>query len=167
MPEEATKKTLYIHVPHNHKPRNVNTLHQEQQSSSVNQRLAMWLTAKVNTMPTAYIFAALAVIGLFGLLNLLPPFVFLLATWISQQFLQLVFLPVLGVGQAVLGKHQELQADEAFNTTMKTYNDIEQIMLHLNKQDEKILEIDERILKVLERLEARGSNGKKQTQEAK
>jgi hypothetical protein len=42
------------------------------------------------------------------------------------------------VGQNVLGRKSELQADEAYAMTMKTYLDIEAVMKHLDDQDEKI-----------------------------
>lgn len=43
------------------------------------------------------------------------------------------------VGQNVLGRKAELQADEQYNTTIKTYHDIEQMMEHLNAQDNELL----------------------------
>lgn len=133
---------LYRHIPHWHTPRNVNEVHKaKQQAAGFNQRLAVALTKSVGSMWTAYIFTALAFVGLFGLLGWLNPFTFLLATWLSQQFLQLVFLPVLAVGQSVLSKHQELQADEMFATTQKSFHDVEEIMKHLDAQDKVILEI--------------------------
>jgi len=132
-----------------HVPRNVNViLDAEQAAEGFNTRLAVALTQRTGTMWTAYIFTVLAFIGLFGLLGWLNPFVFLLATWISQQFLQLVLLPVIMVGQNVLGRKAELQADEQFNTTMSTYHDIEQVMLHLCAQDAELL----RHAKMLEHL---------------
>jgi hypothetical protein len=121
---------------------NVNALHKaEQAAAGFNTRIAVGLTKLVGTMWCAYVFTILALVGLFGLLGWLNPFVFLLATWISQQFLQLVFLPILSVGQNVLNRKTELQADQQFI-------DIEQIMQHLDAQDSKILEI-------LARLEAK------------
>src|SRR5579864_6549961 len=91
---------LFRHEPHQHQPRNVNALHAaELAAEGFNTRLAVVLTQYTGTMWTAYIFTVLAVIGLFGLLGWLNPFVFLLTTWISQQFLQLVLLPVIMVGQ--------------------------------------------------------------------
>jgi len=137
-----TKTTLYEHIKHLHTPRNVNDTHKaEQEASGVNTRVAVTLTKAVGTMWMAYLFTVLALVGLFGLLGWLNPFVFLLATWVSQQFAQLVLLPIIMVGQNVLSRHSELQAEEAFQTTMKSYHDTEQIIEHLNKQDEKILEI--------------------------
>jgi hypothetical protein len=49
------------------------------------------------------------------------------------------------VGQNVLGRKSELQADESFATTMKTYTDIEAVLKHLDKQDEKILALEQLI----------------------
>src|ERR1700693_2124911 len=89
-------RVLCRNEPHQHQPRNVNLLHEtEQAASGFNSRLAVPLTKGVGTMWTAYIFTVLAIIGLFGLLGWLNPFTFLLATWVSQQFLQLVLLPVI------------------------------------------------------------------------
>src|SRR6266568_3804783 len=143
---------LFHHEPHQHQPRNVNQLHAaEQAAESFNSKLAVVLTQRTGTMWTAYIFTVLAVIGLFGLLNLLPQFVFLLTTWISQQFLQLVLLPVIMVGQNVLGRKSELQADEQFRTTMSTYHDIEQIMKHLSAQDAELLRHAKMLIHLLEK----------------
>src|SRR5260370_16898256 len=102
-------------------------------------------------MWTAYIFTVLAIIGLFGLLGWLNPFTFLLAAWVSQQFLQLVLLPVIMVGQNVLGRKAELLADEQFRTTMSTYHDIEEIMQHLSAQDAELLRLPKMLIYLLEK----------------
>lgn len=52
---------------------------------------------------------------------------------------------MLAGGQNVLGRKSELQADEAYATTMKTYADIEAVMKHLDKQDEKIFALEQLI----------------------
>lgn len=131
---------LYSHTEHPHTARNVNLLHAfELKSSGFNQRFAVTLTKTVSSMWAAYLFAVLALLGLFGLLGWLSPFVFLLTTWISQQFLQLVFLPILAVGQDVLSRHQELQAEETYQTTMKIFHESEQMRLHMDAQDQEIL----------------------------
>ena len=138
---------LFHHTPHLHQPQNVNVLHAaEQKAEGFNTRVAVMLTKSVGTMWTAYSFAVLAFIGLFAILNLLPPIVILLVAFISQTFLQLVLLPVIMVGQNVLGRKAELQSDEMFQTSQHSFHDIEEIIKHLDKQDEAILEI----LKLLE-----------------
>ena len=129
-----------------HIPRNVNRVHAaEIAASGFNTQIAVWLTEHVGTMWTAYAFAVLAIIGLFAILGLLSPIVALLIAWISQTFLQLVLLPVIMVGQNVLGRKTELQADESYATTMKTFADIEAVMKHLNEQDEKIFQLEQLI----------------------
>jgi hypothetical protein len=125
--------------PH-HKPRNVNEQHKaELEASGVNTRIAVGLTKSVGTMWTAYSFAVLAIIGLLAILGWLPALVALLVVWASQTFIQLVMLPILSVGQNVLGRHAELMAEEQFNTTMNTYHHIEEIIQHLSAQDAELL----------------------------
>ncbi len=132
--------SLFQHNPFHHKPRNVNELHKaELEASGVNTRIAVGLTKSVGTMWTAYSFAVLAIIGLLAILGWLPALVALLVVWASQTFIQLVMLPILSVGQNVLGRHAELMAEEQFNTTMNTYHHIEEIMQHLSAQDAELL----------------------------
>ena len=132
--------SLFQHNPLPHKPRNVNVQHKaEQEASGVKTRIAVGLTKTVGTMWTAYSFAVLAIVGLLAILGVLPPLVALLIVWASQTFIQLVMLPILSVGQNVLGRHAELMAEEQFNTTMKTFHDIEEIMQHLSAQDAELL----------------------------
>ncbi len=131
------------YTPHPHQPRNVNKLHKEQLAAAgINKRIAVGLTKRVGTMWTAYSFAVLAIIGLFAIL-----------------------LPIIMVGQNVLGHHAELLAEEQYNTTKKTYADIESIMNHLDDQDASILKIVEKleaqnglILKIVQQLDARMSD---------
>ena len=140
--ENETHLTQY----RQHTPRNVNRVHEaEIAAAGFNTQIAVWLTEHVGTMWTAYAFAILAIIGLFAILGLLSPVVVLLVAWLSQTFLQLVLLPVIMVGQNVLGRKSELQADESYATTMKTYADIEAVLKHLDKQDEKIYELEQLI----------------------
>jgi uncharacterized membrane protein len=132
--------------PIHHIPQNVNRVHAaEIAAAGFNTQLAVWLTEHVGTMWTAYTFAVLAIIGLLAILNLLSPIVALLVAWLSQTFIQLVLLPIIMVGQNVLGRKSELQADEAYRTTMKTYADTEVLIKHLDKQDEKIFALEQLI----------------------
>jgi uncharacterized membrane protein len=131
---------LFDREHHPYQPRNVNLVHEaEQKAAGVNTRIAVALTKSVGTMWTAYTFMALAVVGLLAILGLLSPIVALLVVWISQTFLQLTLLPIIMVGQNVLGRKAELQAEEQFNTTMNSYNDVEHIMQHLSAQDTELL----------------------------
>lgn len=118
-----------VHAPHPHIPRNVNQLHDAEQAvAGINMHIAVALTKGVGTMWTAYAFTVLAIIGLFGILGGLSPIVVLLVAWTSQTFLQLVFLPILAVGQNVLGRKAEIEADEEYERVKKIYADAETII---------------------------------------
>jgi hypothetical protein len=147
---------LYQYVKHPHLPRNINKVHaEEQQAGGFNAALAVWLTKHVGSMWTAYTFVIISVVGLLAILGILSPIVALLIAWLSQTFLQLVLLPIIMVGQNVLDRKSELMAEEQFNTTMKTYQDIEQIMTHLCAQDAELLKQTTAILEIQKRLEAK------------
>jgi hypothetical protein len=141
---------LFVHELHPHQPQTV-TMEDAREAHKArggfNARLAVLITRGVGTMWTAYIFSLLAFVGLFGLLGWLNPFTFLLATWISQQFLQLVFLPILSVGQNVLGKHQELVTEETAKNTRAMLHQIMQLAKHLSAQDEQLLSQQAELLK--------------------
>ena len=132
--------SLFQHRMTLRKPRNVNERHKaELEAGGINTRIAVWLTKSVGTMWTAYTFTVLAIVGLLAILGWLPALISLLVIWASQTFIQLVMLPILSVGQNVLGRHAELMAEEQFNTTMDSYHNIEEIMQHLSAQDAELL----------------------------
>lgn len=132
--------------PHGHRLVNVNDLKRgEHEVAGFNTRIAVALTKSVGSMVCAYVFAVLALIGLFGLLGWLNPFVFLFTTWISQQFLQLVLLPIIMVGNNTINHHTELEADETYQSTAKIFKDVETLMEQNNKQFE-MLEAQNKVL---------------------
>ncbi len=134
------KHSLFTHIPHGHTPKNINIVHAtELENAGFNQQIAVRLTRVVGTMWAAYTFTVLALVGLLAILGVLSPTVALLVAWTSQTLIQLVMLPIIMVGQNVLGRKSELQADEQFATTQRSYHDIEQVMQHLSKQDEELL----------------------------
>lgn len=138
-----SKEPLYQHEITSHHPSSVTVedahdLHIKR--GGFNARIAVLITKSVGSMWTAYLFVLLALVGLLGLLNLLNPITFLLATWVSQQFLQLlVLLPVIMVGQNVLGEHNELVTEETAKNTRALLHQIIQLAKHLSAQDEEIL----------------------------
>lgn len=129
---------LYEHMKHPHQVRNANIRHQEEQQG-INAKIAVFLTRVVGSMPTAYAFVVLAIIGLLAILGVFPSLVALLVAWGSQTLLQLVLLSVIMVGQNVLNRHSELLAEEQYHTTQKSFHDIEQIVKHLDAQDQELL----------------------------
>jgi uncharacterized membrane protein len=128
---------LFEHKMHPHKPRNINEVHAQEQTS-INDRIAVKLTRLIGSMTCAYIFSFIGVGAVVGAItgNILLALIF---GSVSSNFLQLVLLPVIMVGQNVLNRKQELQSDEQFCTTNKIYHDIEQIIQHQSAQDEELL----------------------------
>lgn len=107
-----------------HTPVNVNFVHRaELAASTLNMRIAVALTKAVGTMECAYFFTLLALIGFPGW-NATPT---QYVQWTSQTLIQLVMLSVIMVGQSVISRKQELQADEQYETTKKLYADVEEL----------------------------------------
>jgi sensor histidine kinase YesM len=89
----------------------------------LNGKIALFVTKIVSTMWCAYIFAAIALIGLPSALNGgAESFI----SWLAQTFLQLVLLSVIMVGQKVSAKASDKKA-------LQTYKDAEAL---LEMQDE-------------------------------
>lgn len=144
---------LFHHEPRQHLPRNVNELHEaEKASAGFNQRVAVHMTHIFQSMITFW--AILFWIVGWILLNFLPfgwdrlPWPLLLCL---ASVPQLPLMIVIMVGQGLLGRKQELQADEQFNTTMSTYHDIEEVMKHLAAQDAELLRHAHMLMHLLEK----------------
>lgn len=132
--------------PHNHKAVNINDLHNyEHETAGFNKKLAVGLTKATGTMVCAYVFMGLAILGFPALSAWLGPMTALYVTWISQTFIQLCMLPILSVGQSVIGRKAELQADEQYSSTLKTFKDAETLIEQNNKQFE-MLEAQNKVL---------------------
>lgn len=107
-----------------------------------NTRAAVVVTRAVGTMYCAYAFAVLAFYGLpAGLKSGPAGFV----QWASSQFIQLVLLPIIIVGSAVLAEVSDRLAKRQFEDVEAILHAQDQVAQHLAAQDEKILAILERI----------------------
>lgn len=145
--------TLFHHEPHQHQPRNVNVLHEaEKAAGGFNQKVAVGMTGVFQAMPTFWVIILWITLWIVGNATIwsfdkLPwPLLLCLAS-----VPQLPLMVVIMVGQGLLGRKQELQADEQFNTTMSTYHDIEQIMQHLSAQDGELLRHAKLLIHLLEK----------------
>ncbi len=134
-------RTLFKHTPHPYQPRNVNLVHEaEKAAGSFNQKVAVSMTNVFQAMPTFWLIMAWIVLWIIANATIVrfDPLPWpLLLTLASVP--QLPLMIVIMVGQGLLGRKQELQSEEQFNTTMKTYHDIEQITAHLSAQDDELL----------------------------
>jgi uncharacterized membrane protein len=135
-------RVLFHHEPHQHQPRNINALHAAERQG-VNDRIAVAITKGFGSMTALYIliiwmfgWMALATAGIWLFAKDSYPFPFLL---FCSNLVQLWALPAIMVGQNVLNRKTELQADEDFRINQESFRDIEQIMQHLSAQDAELV----------------------------
>ncbi|WP_062306534.1 hypothetical protein [Alicyclobacillus sendaiensis] len=86
-----------------------------------NRWLAIKVTQSVGTMTTAYLFSAWA------LLPLVFPRLQNLVAYVSQDYIQLVLLPVIMVGQAVMGWASEKRAQETHDAVMAELSELRKL----------------------------------------
>lgn len=133
-------------------PKNINVIHRKSLSSM--ERLALVITQKVGTMGFFFVILGWTIIWLGW--NMLAPNkfrfdpypAFVLWLFISN-LIQIHLMPLIMVGQNIQGKHADLRALHDFETDVKAEKEIETILLHLENQQELILEI----LRKIERLD--------------
>lgn len=135
-------------------PKNVNVIHRRRLSAL--DKLAIVVTDKIGTMGFFFLILIWTVLWL-GWNMLAPgplrfdPFpAFVLWLFISN-LIQIHLMPLIMVGQNIQGKHAELRSEHDFQTDKKAEKEIETILLHLENQQQLMLEI----LKRLEKLEKR------------
>ncbi len=114
-----------------------------------NKALALKITIIVGSMWSAYLFAVLSLMSLPAILVLISPglrhdfpqwiidtSLITLIAWISQNFLQLVLLPVIMVGQNVIQDKQNAKAESDHRTLTYLANLQEEQMIELKNQSE-------------------------------
>jgi uncharacterized membrane protein len=128
--------------------RNVNVQHRE--GLSPIDRLALWITEHVGTMGFFLIIFLWTSIWLswntLAPANLkFDPFpAFVLWLFISNM-IQIFLMPLIMIGQNLQSKHAELRSEEDYNINIKAEAEIETILMHLENQNEQILQILEKI----------------------
>jgi hypothetical protein len=114
-----------------------------------NNTLAVKITKTVGSMWSAYVFGLLSLMSLPAILVIMDPHLrsnfpkWIIATsmitliaWISQNFLQLVLLPVIMVGQNVIQGQQDAKAEADHKTLTYLANLQEEQMVELKNQAE-------------------------------
>jgi uncharacterized membrane protein len=128
-----------------HKPiLNVNIQHKERLSKI--DKLALWITEHVGSMGFFMIIFGWTIIWL-GWNSLAPAHLkfdpypaFVLWLFISNM-IQIFLMPLIMVGQNLQSRHSELRAEQDFSINKKAETEIETILLHLENQNELILQI--------------------------
>jgi hypothetical protein len=102
-------------------------------------------------MYAAYIFAAFALLSLPQ--AIMSKNMVILVAWLSSNFLQLVLLPIIIVGQNVLAKSADMRSEATFKDAEAVLNESINIQKHLAKQDKHLERQDQIIQKIIKHLE--------------
>jgi uncharacterized membrane protein len=129
-------------------PINVNKRHAARLSRS--DRLAVSITNKIGTMGFFFIIFGWTVLWLgwnvFGPANLrFDPYPAFVLWLIISNLIQIHLMPLIMVGQNLQSRHAELRAESDYQINLKAENEVETILLHLEQQNEIMLEILQRI----------------------
>jgi hypothetical protein len=103
------------------------------ESVGVNGHVALIITAVVGTMWAAYIFALIALISLPSAIS--SGNATILVAWISSNFIQLVLLPIIIVGQNIQGKAADKRSEQTYNDAEAILSECLQLQAHLQAQD--------------------------------
>ena len=124
--------------------RNVNKEHKESLSSL--DLFAIWITDHIGTMGFFLVIFFWTVIWLgfniFGPKELrFDPYpAFVMWLFISNM-IQIFLMPLLMIGQNLQGKHAEARAEADFEVNTKAEKEIETILIHLENQNDLMLQI--------------------------
>ncbi|MCX6784469.1 MAG: DUF1003 domain-containing protein [Candidatus Komeilibacteria bacterium] len=99
------------------------------------ERVAVWITNRIGTVPFAIFCIILVTVPLVWT-DAIP-----VVQYISSGYLQLVFLPLIMVGQNLQERRAEARTEADFKLNTQSAREIETILLHLEKQDLMMTEI--------------------------
>jgi hypothetical protein len=100
----------------------------------LNAALAVGITKVVGTMYCAYVFTLIALVALPAAIEQGSPTV--LVNWLSSNFLQLVLLPIIIVGQKVISAAQDARAEADHETLTALHQMSTQQIEILNGQNQ-------------------------------
>ncbi len=103
-----------------------------------NAAVAVLVTKVVGTMYCAYAFTLIALVALPAALAQGSPTV--LVNWLSSNFLQLVLLPIILVGQSVISKAQDARA-EADHETLTALHELSKLQIDILHGQNEILDL--------------------------
>ena len=105
----------------------------------LNGRIGLLITTLVGTMVCGYIFAIIALISLPSAIT--SHNLTVLIAWISSNFLQLVLLPIIIVGQNLQAKASDKRAVLTFEDAEAVLHEAVQIQQHLAAQDQVLQQL--------------------------
>jgi len=107
--------------------------------AAFNAKVGLLITLAVGTMICAYIFAIVALISLPSAIK--SHNLTIIIAWISSNFLQLVLLPIIIVGQNIQAAASDKRAEDTYKDAEAVLHEAVEIQKHLAIQDAAISEI--------------------------
>jgi hypothetical protein len=134
--------SLYEYVPHPHiahrKAAGPVKVNDQRPSGTAFARFNSWLALKitlvVGTMICGYAFTAIALISLPSAIQ--SGNLTVIIAWLSSNFLQLVLLPIIIVGQNVQASASDKRAEQTYKDAEAVLAEAQKIQEHLAAQDE-------------------------------
>ncbi len=128
---------LFEHVPHPHIARRkeqgpVSTA--TERGGGLNARIGLAVTTVVGTMICGYVFALIALVSLPSAIT--SHNLTIIIAWVSSNFLQLVLLPVIIVGQNIQAKTSDKRAEQTYQDAEAVLAEALKIQQHLAVQDD-------------------------------
>jgi len=137
----------FVHHPHprieerktQRAPKVADQIKRDSIFSRINARVGLGITLVVGTMWCAYLFAAIAFLSLPSAIS--SRNLVLIVAWISSNFLQLVLLPIIIVGQNIQARAADARAEATYKDADAILHEALQIQEHLETQDREIEQI--------------------------
>ena len=105
----------------------------------INGKIGLAITTLVGTMICGYVFAIIALISLPSAIS--SHDLTVIIAWISSNFLQLVLLPIIIVGQNLQAKASDKRAEDTYNDAAAVLHEAMEIQKHLLAQDQVLSQL--------------------------
>jgi hypothetical protein len=99
----------------------------------LNGRIGLGITSAVGTMICAYVFGIIALISLPAAIK--SGNITIIIAWVSSNFIQLVLLPVIIVGQNLGAQAADKRSEQTYKDAEAVLHEAMQIQQHLAAQD--------------------------------
>ena len=130
--------TTYEHNPHEHTIKRLTgqappPAKVDDGRVGLNGRIGLAITTAVGTMVCAYIFGVIALISLPSAVR--SGNLTIIIAWVSSNFLQLILLPVIIVGQNLLAGAADRRSEQTYKDAEAVLHEAMEIQQHLLAQD--------------------------------
>jgi len=106
----------------------------ESKFGAINAKVGLRITLLVGTMWCAYAFSVVALISLPSAIS--THNLTIIIAWISSNFLQLVLLPIIIVGQNIQATASDMRAESTYKDAEAVPHEALEIHRHLGEQDQ-------------------------------